>query len=87
MGLPVRVVLVMSVLTAVFFLPAGSFNWPEAWLVISVYLALSLAAFGWMKKHDPDLLAERTSRGALVDGSGTKCAWGMPDCRGPLRRG
>ena len=63
-GLTARAVFLLSLLMSVFFLPAGTLNWPEAWLVLTGYLLLSLAAFAWMKRHDPELLAERTSRRA-----------------------
>jgi len=60
--LTIRLILVLLILLAAFFLPAGSLNWPEAWLVLFLYIFFSLAAFIWMKRNDPELLAERISR-------------------------
>ena len=66
----VRVVLVLVVLLTAFFLPAGSFDWPEAWCVLVSYLVASLAAFAWMKRHDPGLYEERISAQAKRDSKG-----------------
>lgn len=63
-GLAIRAVLGTMVLLALFFLPAGSLNWPEAWGVLGLYLLSCLAAFIWMKRNDPGLLRERISRDA-----------------------
>jgi protein-S-isoprenylcysteine O-methyltransferase Ste14 len=62
--LVLRGILVLSILLVVFFLPAGSLDWPEAWLVLGGYLLVSLAAWAWMKKHDPGLLRERIESGS-----------------------
>ncbi|MBU4404823.1 MAG: isoprenylcysteine carboxylmethyltransferase family protein [Candidatus Aminicenantes bacterium] len=40
-----RAILLLAVLLAAFFLPAGSLDWPEAWLVLGSYLLVCLAAF------------------------------------------
>jgi len=66
-GLAFRAVVVIVVLSAAFFLPAGSLDWPEAWLVLGVYIGLSLSAFAWMNRHDPDLLQERISAASKKD--------------------
>lgn len=48
---------------AMIFLPAGTLEWPEAW----VYLIVQLGSMGviavWLWRHDPDLLKERLSMG------------------------
>jgi protein-S-isoprenylcysteine O-methyltransferase Ste14 len=62
--LMLRAVLFLALLLAAFFLPAGSLDWPEAWIVLGGYLLVSLSAFAWMKRHDPGLLRERIQSGS-----------------------
>lgn len=59
-----RIILYLVILLATFFLPAGSFDWPEAWVFLGSYLLVCLAAYAWMKKHDPGLLRERIESGS-----------------------
>jgi len=59
-----RVILFLALLLISFFLPAGSLNWPEAWIVLGSYLLISLSAFAWLKRHDPSLLQERMESGS-----------------------
>jgi protein-S-isoprenylcysteine O-methyltransferase Ste14 len=47
---------------ALFFIPAGTFHWPEAWLFILFYLAAVSGIFIWLKKRSPSLLQERMAR-------------------------
>lgn len=47
---------------AAIFVPAGTFQWIEAWLFIILYAAAVTAAIFWMKKKAPDLLKERMKR-------------------------
>jgi protein-S-isoprenylcysteine O-methyltransferase Ste14 len=56
--------MLVAILLAAFFLPAGSLDWPEAWIVLGSYLLVSLTAFFWMKRHDPGLLQERIESGS-----------------------
>ncbi len=44
---------------ALLFVPAGTLNWPEAWLFISVYFAWAIPVVVWLKKNNPGLLEER----------------------------
>jgi len=53
-------VIVFSLL-ALLFLPAGTLNWPEAWLFLIFYFSFVGGTVIWLKKNDPDLLKERTS--------------------------
>jgi len=62
--LVLRSILFLAILLASFFLPAGSFDWPEAWITLGGYLLVSLSAYVWMKKHDPGLLQERIESGS-----------------------
>jgi protein-S-isoprenylcysteine O-methyltransferase Ste14 len=63
-----KVILLMRVVTgillmlALFFIPAGTFHWPEAWLFILFYLAAVGGVFIWLKKKSPSLFKERLAR-------------------------
>ncbi|MBN1221694.1 MAG: isoprenylcysteine carboxylmethyltransferase family protein [Candidatus Aminicenantes bacterium] len=43
-----------------FFLPAGTLNWPEAWIWLAIFLIYGVAIIIWMKKYDPELFRERS---------------------------
>ena len=47
---------------ALFFVPAGTLEWPEAWLFIVFYLGAVSGLFLWMKKNSPGLLKERMAK-------------------------
>lgn len=53
-------VIVLSFL-ALLFVPAGTLNWPEAWLFLFLYFSFIGGTIIWLKKNDPDLLKERMS--------------------------
>jgi protein-S-isoprenylcysteine O-methyltransferase Ste14 len=60
----VRSVAWLLVMAALLFLPAGTWRWPQAWVLL-----LELGGFGmvislWLARHDPGLLRERM--GSLV---------------------
>jgi len=55
----VRIVAAVVLLFALFFVPAGTLDWPEAWIFIALYLGFVGGMVGWMKKRNPDLLKER----------------------------
>jgi hypothetical protein len=50
------------VLGALLFVPAGTLNWPAAWLFLATTGILGLAGGLWLARHDPALLAERMRR-------------------------
>ncbi len=58
----VRTAVTVLFIFALVFIPAGSFHWPEAWLVLFFYFSVVTGAFIWMKKNAPGLLKERMSR-------------------------
>jgi protein-S-isoprenylcysteine O-methyltransferase Ste14 len=58
----IRTVVGIALMLALFFIPAGTFNWPEAWIFIVFYLGTVTGIFIWMKKKAPGLLKERMSR-------------------------
>ncbi len=46
-------------LVGILFGTAGTFKWPEAWLLIIIFFSYSITAAIWLRKNDPDLLADR----------------------------
>jgi len=54
-----KIVAAVILLPALFFVPAGTLNWPEAWIFIGLYLAVTYGMVLWMKKKNPALLKER----------------------------
>jgi protein-S-isoprenylcysteine O-methyltransferase Ste14 len=55
----IRTVAALVILPALFFVPAGTLNWPEAWAFIILYLVVVFGILIWLKKNDPGLLKER----------------------------
>jgi protein-S-isoprenylcysteine O-methyltransferase Ste14 len=43
----------------VLFLPAGTLNWPGAWIFLAFMVLTGLACGTWLAKNNPGLLAER----------------------------
>ncbi len=60
-ALVLRTVSGIGLLFVVFFVPAGSFRWPQAWVFLAFYLSAVAGFFIWTKKKDPGLLKERMS--------------------------
>lgn len=56
-----RVTIGVAVVLAIFFVPAGTLRWPQAWVFLSLYLSAVAGFFFWAKKKDPALLKERAS--------------------------
>jgi protein-S-isoprenylcysteine O-methyltransferase Ste14 len=55
----VRAAFVFPVLAAFFFLPAGRWDYWEAWVYIAILLIPMFFAFNYLLKNDPDLLERR----------------------------
>jgi protein-S-isoprenylcysteine O-methyltransferase Ste14 len=55
------------VMAALLFIPAGTFNYWQAWSFLTVYFAWSLAITLYLMKKDPDLLARRMSGGPQAE--------------------
>jgi len=55
----VRIVLFFPVLAAFFFLPAGTWNYPEAWVYIAILFIPMLFVLNYLMKNDPALLERR----------------------------
>jgi len=64
----VKVTVTVFFLLALFFVPAGTLNWPEAWLFLFLYFLYVGVGMIWLKKNDPDLLKERMSTKKGVKG-------------------
>jgi protein-S-isoprenylcysteine O-methyltransferase Ste14 len=60
-ALVLRTVAGLGLLLVVFFVPAGSFRWPQAWVFLALYLSAVAAFFIRTKRRDPGLLKERIS--------------------------
>jgi len=56
----VRLVLVLGILAALLFLPAGRWDWPEAWALILSFGVLLLLYALWGLYRDPAQLQERS---------------------------
>jgi protein-S-isoprenylcysteine O-methyltransferase Ste14 len=46
---------------ALLFLSAGTLDWPGAWTFLAEFVIGSVAIMWWLKRHDPELLRERTA--------------------------
>lgn len=57
----VKAVLSVFLFLSLIFVPAGTFNWPEAWLFFILYILIVAGLLMWLKKNNPDLLKERMS--------------------------
>jgi protein-S-isoprenylcysteine O-methyltransferase Ste14 len=55
----IRTVFWLAGMAALLFIPAGTVNWPGAWIFLLVMLTWSFGMGAWLTKHDPQLLAER----------------------------
>jgi len=55
----VRFVLFLIVLGLIFFLPAGTFRFWQAWVYIAIVFFLMLGAFAYLIRRDPELLERR----------------------------
>ena len=58
----VRLIFTIVLFLALFFVPAGTLKWPEAWILIVLYIVSILGVVIWLKKNDPELLKERSQR-------------------------
>ncbi|MBN1315783.1 MAG: isoprenylcysteine carboxylmethyltransferase family protein [Anaerolineales bacterium] len=62
----IKVVISIGCMLALFFLPAGRWDWWEAWVLIGSFLVYTIALFLWLRWHDPLLLTERNKPGSNV---------------------
>jgi protein-S-isoprenylcysteine O-methyltransferase Ste14 len=59
--------LFLFVLGALLFLPAGTFDYWEAWVFIAVFIASSLPITIWAAINDPQLLERRMKAGPMAE--------------------
>jgi len=52
----------LIVFAVLLFVPAGTWHWPGAWVLLGFIAASSLLFGGWLAKSSPELLAERMRR-------------------------
>jgi protein-S-isoprenylcysteine O-methyltransferase Ste14 len=57
----IQTVAFIAVLAALLFVPAGTLDWPSAWVFLGEMAAASVLVGGWLARHDPALLQERLS--------------------------
>lgn len=57
----IKTVVTVLFLFALIFIPAGTLNWPEAWLLLLLYFTFVTGVIIWLKKKSPGLLKERMS--------------------------
>jgi protein-S-isoprenylcysteine O-methyltransferase Ste14 len=55
----VRILIAIPTLAALFFLPAGTLAYWEAWAYLAVLIIPMVFVFAYLLKYDPDLLARR----------------------------
>jgi protein-S-isoprenylcysteine O-methyltransferase Ste14 len=53
----------LAVMMALLFIPAGTLHYWQAWTFLAVYFAASLAVTAWLMVYDPQLLARRMRGG------------------------
>jgi protein-S-isoprenylcysteine O-methyltransferase Ste14 len=58
----IRLIFSIVLFLALFFVPAGTLKWTEAWILIIFYMASVFGVVLWLKKNDPGLLKERSQR-------------------------
>ena len=65
--LVLRLVAGFGAIIALLFIPAGRLDWLEAWLFLVAFFGFMLILYAWMRRHDPELVAERQRSGPNVE--------------------
>jgi protein-S-isoprenylcysteine O-methyltransferase Ste14 len=55
----VKFLFALTLFALVLLVPAGTWRWPVAWVLIGLYLAFAVPAGIWLLRTNPDLLARR----------------------------
>lgn len=58
-----RLAAVVGLFALVLLVPAGTWQWPAAWLFLGLYLAFAIPVGVWLFRTNPDLLARRLDWG------------------------
>lgn len=61
-------VVAMFFLAALLFVPAGTLDWPEGWLLLFLFACYFVPAGLWLGKHRPEIAKKRTSLRRPVKG-------------------
>jgi protein-S-isoprenylcysteine O-methyltransferase Ste14 len=64
----VSLVALILVMGALIFIPAGTFDYWQAWLFLACYFAASLVVSAWLIRNDPALLERRMRGGPFAEG-------------------
>ena len=59
--LVIRIILTAVVFGLVLFLPAGTLDWPAAWVYLVLLFSFTIGISVWLLRFNPDLLSERMS--------------------------
>ncbi len=65
--LVLRLVVGWGTIGALLFIPAGRLDWLEAWLFLAFFFGFMLILYAWMRRRDPELVAERQHSGPNVE--------------------
>jgi protein-S-isoprenylcysteine O-methyltransferase Ste14 len=57
--LTIQTLALVAVMTALVFVPAGTIDWPGAWVFLGEMAVASVLIGAWLARRDPALLAER----------------------------
>lgn len=66
--LALRLALRIACFLAILLLPAGTWRWWEAWAVVALYAGYVGIVVPFLRRHDPELLAERLDASPVQDG-------------------
>lgn len=55
----IRTVLWFAIFALLLFVPAGTLDWPGAWVFLAIMAVVSIGGMAWLARHDPELLKER----------------------------
>ena len=58
-GMALRLATQLAIVAALLFLPAGRWNWPEAWAILATYGGFQVLCIVWWLWKDPAQLRER----------------------------
>jgi len=80
-GMALRLATLLAILAALLFLPAGRWNWPEAWAILVAYGGFRVLCAVWWLWKDPAQLRERSRVAANVKTWDKKIVMAYTFCR------
>jgi protein-S-isoprenylcysteine O-methyltransferase Ste14 len=63
----IRILLTLAFFVAVIFVPAGRWDWVEAWVLLLFFISYLTGWSLWIRRRDPGLWKERTSTASNVE--------------------